>query len=211
MELICQGLRVLPVFIVLSARPVAWVSRRKASCAPHGVTNKSANCIADLIRFPLRPRCCSPATSEGIFLFPLQFCRFFTFPAKFPVYSGRKQKTPELPLWGTLVQRTKQRRNALEPVSNCQVRHHCSAGGRDVRHGAACPPLSVKSAFFHGRSSYNLYGLYLYVSVRLILSKSSVLSLVFYSVKYCIASARLPSILTSRCRWLPVTRPVCPT
>ena len=32
-----------------------------------------------------------------------------------------------------------------------------------------------------------------------------------YSVKYCIASARLPSTLTSRCRWLPVTRPVWPT
>ena len=27
-------------------------------------------------------------------------------------------------------------------------------------------PLSVKSAFFHGRSSYNLYGLYLYAPVR---------------------------------------------
>lgn len=36
-------------------------------------------------------------------------------------------------------------------------------------------------------------------------------SLEFYSVKYCIASTRLLSILTSRCRWLPVTRPVCPT
>ena len=57
------------------------------------------------IRLPLRPCCCSPATSEGIFLFPLQFCRFFAFPAKFSVYSGRKQKTPEFPLWGTLVQR----------------------------------------------------------------------------------------------------------
>ena len=56
------------------------------------------------IRFPLRPCCCSPATSEGIFLFPLQFCRFFAFPAKFSVYSVRKQKAPEFPLWGTLVQ-----------------------------------------------------------------------------------------------------------
>ncbi|EFQ05199.1 hypothetical protein HMPREF9436_03388 [Faecalibacterium cf. prausnitzii KLE1255] len=33
-------------------------------------------------------------------------------------------------------------------------------------HRAACPPLPVKSAFFHGRSSYNLYGLYLYAPVR---------------------------------------------
>lgn len=56
------------------------------------------------IRLPLRPCCCSPATSEGFFLFPLQFCRFFTLSAKFSVYSGRKQKTPEFPLWGTLVQ-----------------------------------------------------------------------------------------------------------
>ncbi|RYS91565.1 hypothetical protein EAI90_15035 [Faecalibacterium prausnitzii] len=30
----------------------------------------------------------------------MQFCRFFAFPAKFSVYSGRKQKTPEFPLWG---------------------------------------------------------------------------------------------------------------
>jgi hypothetical protein len=30
----------------------------------------------------------------------LQFCRFFALSAKFPVYSGRKQKTPEFPLWG---------------------------------------------------------------------------------------------------------------
>ncbi|RAW63328.1 hypothetical protein C4N21_13345 [Faecalibacterium prausnitzii] len=44
------------------------------------------------IRLPLHPCCCSPATSKGIFLFPLQFCRFFAFPAKFPVYSGMKQK-----------------------------------------------------------------------------------------------------------------------
>ena len=56
------------------------------------------------IRFPLRPCCCSPATSEGIFLFPLQFCRFFALSAKFSVYSGTRQKTPEFPLWGTLVQ-----------------------------------------------------------------------------------------------------------
>ena len=41
------------------------------------------------------------------------------------------------------------------------------AAGAGLRgHRAACPPLSVKSAFFHGRSSYNLYGLYLYASVR---------------------------------------------
>ena len=52
------------------------------------------------IRSPLHPCCCSPATSKGFFLFPLQFCRFFALSAKFPVYSGRKQKTPEFPLWG---------------------------------------------------------------------------------------------------------------
>ncbi|MCQ5164240.1 hypothetical protein, partial [Faecalibacterium prausnitzii] len=44
--------------------------------------------------------CCKSATSKGFFLFPLQFCRFFAFPAKFSVYSGRKQKTPEFSLWG---------------------------------------------------------------------------------------------------------------
>ena len=49
------------------------------------------------IRLPLRPCCCKSATSKGFFLFPLQFCRFFAFPAKFSVYSGRKQKTPEFP------------------------------------------------------------------------------------------------------------------
>ena len=97
------------------------------------------------IRFSLRPCCCSPATSEGIFLFPLQFCRFFALSAKFPVYSGTRQKAPEFPLWGTLVQRTKQRRNALEPVSKDQVRHHRSAGGRNVRHGARPPWHGVLS------------------------------------------------------------------
>ena len=35
--------------------------------------------------------------------------------------------------------------------------------------------LPVKSAFFHGRSSYNLYGLYLYASVRRIETKLNVL------------------------------------
>ena len=56
------------------------------------------------IRSPLHPCCCSPATSKGFFLFPLQFCRFFALSAKFPVYSGRKQKTPEFPHGDTLVQ-----------------------------------------------------------------------------------------------------------
>ena len=56
------------------------------------------------IRFPLCPCCCNSATSKGFFLFPLQFCRFFAFPPKFSVYSGTRQKTPEFPLWGTLVQ-----------------------------------------------------------------------------------------------------------
>ena len=70
------------------------------------------------IRLPLRPCCCSPATSEGFFLFPLQFCRFFALSAKFPVYSGRKQKTPEFPLWGTLVQHI---------TSPCPVAAECVA------------------------------------------------------------------------------------
>ncbi len=39
-------------------------------------------------------------------------------------------------------------------------------GAGFCRHRTACPPLPVKSAFFHGRSSYNLYGLYLYAPVR---------------------------------------------
>ena len=56
------------------------------------------------IRLPLHPCCCSPATRKGFFLFSLQFCRFFALSAKFSVYSGRKQKIPEFPLWGTLVQ-----------------------------------------------------------------------------------------------------------
>ena len=38
------------------------------------------------------PCCCSPATSKGFFLFPLQFCRFFALSAKFSVYSGTRQK-----------------------------------------------------------------------------------------------------------------------
>ncbi len=38
---------------------------------------------------------------------------------------------------------------------------------------------SIKSAFFHGRSSYNLYGLYLYAPVRQIEANSNVLSFVF--------------------------------
>ena len=56
------------------------------------------------IRLPLRPCCCSPATSKGFFLFPLQFCRFFALSAKFSVYSGRKQKNTRVPTLGTLVQ-----------------------------------------------------------------------------------------------------------
>ena len=56
------------------------------------------------IQFSLCPRCCSPATSEGVFLFPLQFCRFFALSAKFSVYSGRKQKNTRVPTRGTLVQ-----------------------------------------------------------------------------------------------------------
>ena len=106
------------------------------------------------IRFSLRPCCCSPATSKGFFLFPLQFCRFFTLSAKFSVYSGRKQKNTRVPTLGTLVQHTKQRRNALEPVSNCQVRHHRSAGGRDVRHGARPPWHGVLSVPFRQRPQH---------------------------------------------------------
>ena len=106
------------------------------------------------IRLPLCPCCCSPATSKGFFLFPLQFCRFFAFPAKFSVYSGTRQKTPEFPHGDTLVQHTKQRRNALEPVSNCQVRHHRSAGGRDVRHGARPPWHGVLSVPFRQRPQH---------------------------------------------------------
>ena len=56
------------------------------------------------IRLPLRPCCCSPATSEGIFLFPLQFCRFFAPFCKIFRIFRHKAKTPEFPLWGTLVQ-----------------------------------------------------------------------------------------------------------
>ena len=103
------------------------------------------------IRLPLRPCCCSPATSEGIFLFPLQFCRFCAFPAKFSVYSGRKQKTPEFPLWGTLVQYT------------CPVAAGCGVLWALSR---LFTPVRKKCHFFHGRSSYNLYGLYLYAPVQ---------------------------------------------
>ena len=56
------------------------------------------------IRFHLRPCCCSPATSKGFFLFPLQFCCFFALSAKFSVYSGRKQKNTRVPTLGSLVQ-----------------------------------------------------------------------------------------------------------
>ena len=60
----------------------------------------------------------------------------------------QEAKNIRVPTLGTLVQRTKQRRNALEPVSNCQVRHHRSAGGRDVRHGARPPWHGVLSVAF---------------------------------------------------------------
>ena len=106
------------------------------------------------IRFPLCPCCCSPATSKGIFLFPLQFCRFFAFPAKFSVYSGRKQKkTPEFPLWGTLVQRITP---PCPVAAGCAVLHASSRLSTPAR----------KKCIFYGRSSYNLYGLYLYAPVR---------------------------------------------
>jgi len=55
---------------------------------------------------------------------------------------------------GSLVQRTKQRRNTLEPVSKDQVRHHRSAGGRDVRHGARPPWHGVLSVPFLQRPQH---------------------------------------------------------
>ena len=105
------------------------------------------------IRLPLRPCCCKSATSKGFFLFPLQFCRFFAFPPKFSVYSGTRQKTPELPLWGTLVQH-------ITPP--CPVAAGCGVLSASNR----LSPPARKKCIFYGRSSYNLYGLYLYAPVR---------------------------------------------
>ena len=57
------------------------------------------------IRLPLRPCCCSPATSKGIFLFPLQFCRFFCPFCKIPRIFRQETKNTRVPTLGTLVQR----------------------------------------------------------------------------------------------------------
>ena len=56
--------------------------------------------------------------------------------------------------------RQNDRRYNLEATNNIYLRWPQGAWFRG--HRTACPPLPVKSAFFHGRSSYNLYGLYLY-------------------------------------------------
>ena len=38
--------------------------------------------------FFMKRSCCKSVARGDIFLFPLQFCRFFILPAKFPVYNG---------------------------------------------------------------------------------------------------------------------------
>ena len=105
------------------------------------------------IRLPLRPCCCSPATSEGIFLFPLQFCRFFCPFCKIPRIFRQETKNTRVPTLGTLVQR-------ITPP--CSVAAGCAVLWTSNRLSAP----ARKKCIFHGRSSYNLYGLYLYASVR---------------------------------------------
>ena len=99
------------------------------------------------------PLLLQPCNQWGLFSFSVAVLPLFHPFCKILRIFRHKAKTPEFPLWGTLVQH-------ITPP--CPVAAGCAVLWTSNR--LSTP--ARKKCIFHGRSSYNLYGLYLYASVR---------------------------------------------